>query len=304
MPVCEREVWWINPGTGDWFDPLNWIDIYGEHGPPDCHFPAYISNGGTAQISTPTPTARVCAFTLGVNSGQPGNLTVDHGTLETCHELTVGSAGKGTLRITNGGLVSTAYRASIGAAAGSSGTVTVDGANPQDGRTSTWTISGPLYVGGQSTGQGGTGLLTVTKQAGVTADSVYVYKSGTVTGNGTVTTATTDGTTIEGTIAPSGGTFTFSGDLLWRGSAATEYRFSPSSLDSKLEVSGTATVDGRLSVTIAAGTPPGRYTLLHVSTLSGVFFSYSIKVEGCLGWSIVYDRDNGNVYLDLEVTCN
>ena len=223
MPLCGEDLTWINPGTGDWFDPLNWIDDFGFHGVPICPSPAFISNSGTAQISTPTPTARACQLILGKNSGQLGNLIVDHGTLETCHEILVGNAGKGILRIQNGGLVSTVYDAAIGVIAYSNGVVTVDGTNP-DGRTSTWTVSGPLYVGGYGGSQGGTGLLTVTDQAGVTADSVYLYKSGTLTGNGTVTT-NNGATTIEGTLAPSGGTFTFNGDVFWRDSAVTDTAF-------------------------------------------------------------------------------
>lgn len=302
MPFCGEDLTWINPGTGDWFDPSNWLDDFGHHGVPICPSPAFINNGGTAQISTPTPTANACQLFLGNNSGQYGNLIVDHGTLQTCHEMLVGYAGKGILRIQNGGLVSTFYDAAIGAIADSSGAVTVDGTNP-DGRTSTWTVSGPLYVGGYVS-QGGTGLLTVTNQAGVTADRVYVYKSGTLTGNGPVTTTNNGATTIEGTLAPSAGTFTFNGDVLWRDSAVTEYSFSSSSLVNKLEISGMGSLNGRLSVNVAAGTPTGRYTLVHASNLQFSFSSYSIKVPGCLGWSIVYDRENGYVYLDLAATCN
>ena len=308
MPFCGEDLFWINPGTGDWFDLQNWEDDFGHHYLPTCHLAVFITNGGTAQISTPTPTASSCQLFLGYNPGQSGNLTVDHGTLNTCHEVTVGSAGKGTLRIQNGGIVMAHYRASIGAIADSSGTVIVNGTNP-DGRTSTWTVSGPLYVGGQSSGQGGTGLLTVTNQAGVTADSVHAYKSGTLTGNGTVSTTTTGGTTIEGTLAPNGngGTFSIGGNLTFISSALMQCNLTPQDLPTnppQVNVTDTATVNGRLSVTIAAGTPTGQYTLLHASTLVGVFSSYSIKVEGCLGWSIAYDRDNGNVYLDLVATCD
>jgi hypothetical protein len=39
---------WINPGTGDWFDASNWLDVNGEHSLPVCVSPTSINNGGTA----------------------------------------------------------------------------------------------------------------------------------------------------------------------------------------------------------------------------------------------------------------
>lgn len=73
----------------------------------------------------------------------------------------------------------------------------------------------------------------------------------------------------------------------------------------KVEITGAAQLDGRLMVTVAANTPPGRYILLHASqNIIGVFFSYSFKVDDCLAPSIFYDTNNGYVYLDLVATCN
>lgn len=161
---------------------------------PACVFPTTISNGGTAQITHADPTASACETFLAYNSGTSGNLTVNGGTLHTCNELHVGEAGAGKLTITNGGPVSTTFGADIGAVAGSSGSVSVDGANSQ------WTISGTLYLAGTINGDGGTGLLTVTNSGTVTAANVHLYKPGTLAGNATV--STTNGTTVDGTVSP------------------------------------------------------------------------------------------------------
>ena len=288
---------WDTTGTGNWFDVSNWLDVNGTHSLPLCVSPTYINNGGTADISTTHQTAYACLFVLGLGSAQSGSLAVEHGTLHACSSMTVGAQGKGAVKITNSdSLVWNTSLATIGEQWGSSGTVSVDGGGK-------WHVDlgTGIWVGGTRTSAGGVGLVSVTNGGSVEAVSVYVWKSGTLTGNGTV--STTSGTTVDGTLAPSGGTFTLSGDISLHGGAATEYNFSPSSLGSKLEISGSATVNGRLSVTIGAGTPTGRYTLLHSSNLSGFFSSYSIKVPGCLAWNIVYDYDHGYVYLDLSTTC-
>lgn len=147
--VCNCLRFWDNLGTGDWFDPSNWGPNH--NGVPGCAGVSCpplsgasevdIDNGGVAQISGLTQTAHACETFLGKDSGQSGNLSLDHATLDMCSPMHVGYQGKGTLSIKNGGLVSTLFVADIAAAAGSNGSVTVDGANP-DGRKSTWTVTG------------------------------------------------------------------------------------------------------------------------------------------------------------------
>jgi hypothetical protein len=136
---------------------------------------------------------------------------------------------------------------------------------------------------------------------GVTAASVHVWGSGTLTGNGTVTT--TNGTTIDGTLAPTG-TLTINGDLTFGTLGTMQCNVSPSSWD-RAEVSGRAALGGRVSVTMTGTfTPPANFPLLHASTLVGAFRSVSITYSNdCLVPSIVYDYDNGYVYLHVESTC-
>jgi hypothetical protein len=166
-----------------------------------------------------------------------------------------------------------------------------------------------LYVGGTINGQGGTGLLTVTNGGTVSAGGVYLYKSGTLTGNGTVSTTTTSGTTIEGTLEPSGtppnATLSISGTggLLLHSGATTLCNVVPSGADN-VQVSATAALDGRLSVTMTGTFTCGttRYALLHAgSTLTGSFSSVSITYPTNQGFTpqITYDYVGNNVYLDL-----
>jgi len=295
---CNCETIWTG-STGDWFNPSNWSNIL-----PDCgghciiggSTEAQINNGGTAQITTPTPTAYVCQLFFGYNnSGESGKLSVDHGTLNMCNEIFVGYHGRGTLSITNGGVVSTLpVGASIASLQNSNGTVTVDGANSQ------WTITGALYLGGTINGSGGTGLLTFTNGGTVSASSVHVYKSGTLTGNSTV--STTSGMTVEGTVSRTVGTLSIGGDLGLTRNATTQCSVTPQDVNNvDVSVSGTATLDGRLSVTMTGTFTPGtQFTLLHAGVRNLTFFSVSITYPTGQCFTPVIRYDANNVYLYLQ----
>lgn len=309
---------WINPGIGDWFDPSNWVDVNGTHSLPLCISPTSINNGGTAQISTTAQTAEACEFVLGLLSAQSGNLIVDHGTLHTCNEMVVGHEGKGTVRITNAdSSVTNTFGATIAEEAGSSGSVSVD-------NHGNWTVGEGvygvgIYVGGTNTAAGGTGLVSVTNGGSVSAVSVYVWGSGTLTGNGTVNVNVGSGTTtFDGTLAPNGGgtTLTFVGSLQLNGAAATQCKVTPQDPSSTPQVSVTKQVSlgGRLSVTMTGdfSSAPTRFTLLHADSVAmghRTFDSTSITYptgQGCWVPQITYDYTGGHVsvYLDRVYTCN
>lgn len=160
-----------------------------------------------------------------------GTLSVNGGSLAVTNEVEVGAYGKGKLSITNGATV-TAGLLTIAALHGNSdsvGTVTVDGA--------TFTINTRADVGGDNGTPGGIGLLNITNGGSVTASNLHVYTSGTLTGNGTV--STTNGTTVDGTLSPNW-TLTISGDLTFANIAATmQCSVTPANLGSvDAEVSG------------------------------------------------------------------
>jgi len=151
----------------------------------------------------------------------------------------------------------------------------------------------------------GTSLLAVTDSAAVTAaTSVVVNGSGTLTGNGTV--STTSGTTIYGTLVPSSGRLTIStGDLTFSGIAGPlmESKVVPASADNVYVSAGTASLSGRLSVSMSGTFTPGtRYTLLHAANglLNGsTFSSVSITYPTGQGFTpkIIYAAND--VYLCL-----
>jgi fibronectin-binding autotransporter adhesin len=295
--------------TGDWFNPLNWGPSH--NAVPDCgiscgHPWGVDINRGTAQISTPTQTASACEMFIGHNLGDSGSLSVNHGTLNQCGDIFVGYQGTGKLTITNGGVVSTSFNPSIASQTGSNGSVTVDGQN-QDGTKSQWTVTGELDVAGTINSAGGTGLLSVTNSATLTAASVHVYPSGTLTGNSKVTTTTTSGTKIEGTIAPSGN-LTIGGNLIFSGTAAAmQSNVVPASANNVSVTSGAATLTGRLTVTMTGTFTPGTtYTLLSADNgRSGNFSSISINYPTCQCFTpvIQYDTNHVKLYLQPAACC-
>jgi autotransporter family porin len=265
--------------SGDWFNGMNW-----SAGVPNSTKSAQINNGGTATIGSTGAVS--CDLTVGGSATQSGTLVVNHGSLNSTFDDAVGGYGKGTLTITNGGTVTAAF-AGVAESAGSSGAVTVDGTNSQ------WTLSGQLDLGGGSNASGGTGLMRITAGGAVSAVSAHVWTSGTLTGNGTV--GTTSGTTLEGTLKPN--------RTLFASGSTMQCNVTESSWD-RAEVSGRATLGGRLSVTITGTfTTPADFPLLHASTLVGTFSSFSATYTRCLAPSIVYDYNNGYVYLHVESTC-
>ena len=137
----------------------------------------YLSTGGTGGSQS----------YIGNQSGSQGSVTVQgpNSTWNSSGVLYVGNSGTGRLMISNGGQVATGSGSYVGYSAGSSGTVTVDGAN------STWTMPGALMIG-----DSGTGSLTISNggQLATSGGSSYIGysagSSGTVSVSGTNSTWT------------------------------------------------------------------------------------------------------------------
>lgn len=309
---------WIGAG-GDWFNAANWDPRV-----PGPSTDASINNGGNAKIDQSGATAG--SLTLGSNLGDSGSVTVDGangGSLVVAQNcgtgslgaIYVGSAGRGTLTINHGGIITSGqgYIAALGSGGkgitDSQGAVTVDGAN------SLWTITGRcgawLFIGGNETGvAGGTALLSVTNGGRVTISnlsampSVTVGISGTLTGNGTVTSeAGYMVTRVYGTLAPRSGTLFISGNLFLFGTASMACTVTPSGADN-VDVSGTALLNGRLLVTMTGVFTPGtQFTLFHAAgglTPNTTFSSYSITYTPDPRFTPVITYDANNVYLNLQ----
>jgi hypothetical protein len=132
----------------------------------------------------------------------------------------------------------------------------------------------------------------------VSAGNVHVFKSGTLTGNAAI--SATNGTTVDGTLAPSG-TLTITGNLTF-GNVAANMRCNVSSTSvDNAQVSGIATLNGKLSVTVSV---TGDFTLLHAGNgfNNTRFSSYSFTYTGCLSASVSYSSTD--VILHVVSTCN
>jgi T5SS/PEP-CTERM-associated repeat protein len=260
---CTPQTTWID-SAGSWFTCSNWSN----NTCPDSGTSALINNGGTAQITASLPVANACALSLGPNAGDSGKVTVSIGTLQVTTSVVVGNHGTGSLSVTNGGTLT----------------------------------GGDTYVGGTAATDG-TGLLTLSDTSTVTASSVQVNATGTLSGNGTVSVNSGSGTaTVDGTLAPNW-TLTITGNLLLDSPATTQCDVTPDNLGSiDADVSGTATLDGRLLVTMTGTFTPGtRFTLLHTTGGRGFtkFSSQSIKYPTGQGFTPTITYDANHVYLCL-----
>jgi fibronectin-binding autotransporter adhesin len=140
----------------------------------------YLGNSGDGTINvTNGGSVANARWFIGFNAGSSGIANIDGpGSIWTnSRDIYVGWSGNGSLCVTNGGSVTSVEYAHIGLTAGSSGTVTVDGAG------STWSNNSSLYVG-----ESGNGILNITNGGTVINSSVYVGtnagSSGTLTVDG------------------------------------------------------------------------------------------------------------------------
>src|SRR5579884_516112 len=262
---CTPVTNWTD-GKGSWFTSGNW-----DGGVPSSGIGAVVDNGGTAQISGSLPLASACSLSLGPTAGHSGNVSVStSGSLTVTYGITVGDQGTGSLTVTNSG--------------------------------SSVTSGDGIDVGGSTGTTLGVGTLTVSDSGTVSATSVGVNTSGTLTGNGTVNVNSGSGTvTINGgTLAPTG-TLTITGNLSFGANANMSCTVSSTRVDNA-QVSGTAQLNGKLSVTVNSA---GDFTLLHADGGIGTtpFSSYSFTYNGCFSASIEYDRTHGNVILHVVATC-
>ena len=138
-----------------------------------------VGDAGTGILNVNT-TGTVAAGNTTIGNAAAGTGTVNvsgvNAVMNTT-SLTTGASGQGTLSITDGGVVNTAGAGLgtgiTGSAAGSTGTVTVDGVGSQ------WNLTGSL-----TTGAAGNGTMTLTNNAVVTSKGGAVGATG--AGNGSV----------------------------------------------------------------------------------------------------------------------
>jgi T5SS/PEP-CTERM-associated repeat protein len=181
----------------------------------------YVGNSGVGSMNVANGGSVTSEYGyVGMSTGGSGVVTIEGASSSWSNSsaLTVGQYGAGTLNVTNGGSVSSidGFLGFSGSFGGSSGTATIVGAG------SNWTNSGSLYVGGNRTSMGGTGVLNIQNGGRVdVANEMKLYGAGTVnlTG-GSLNADTIDTTTSGAQFNFTGGTLavvTFNGDLVNRG---------------------------------------------------------------------------------------
>lgn len=320
-PARATTTSWMG-GSGDWFTCASWSS-----GCPDSGKDALINNGGKPYINISGATANT--LTLGLYTGYSGTVYVDGTTtadLNVSQGIYVGSQGTGTLNITNGGSVESIGENDIAALAASNGSVTVAGSG-SIWRVGTATkLSSRLFVGGNENQDGGTALLSITNGGTVivynnNSDySVTVRSSGTVTGNGTLTTPSEPTVFVKGTLAPSNGTLSIgtspdTSNLNLQSSATILCTVTPqdAATTPQVSVSGQVYLGGRLSVTMTGdfSSAPTRYTLLFANSVNLMHLTFdstsiTYPIGHCWYPVITYDYTGGHVhvYVDRLYDCN
>lgn len=198
-----------------------------------------ITNGGNVGSTTSY---------IGRDPNSVGSVIVDGaGTIWNTSDLYVGFEGSGTLEIVNGGVVNSS-NGYIAAEPGSTGTATVADSGSQ------WTISGSLYVGGDSGGSGGTGTL-ILDGGTVQASTVRIWETGEVRGSGTIIGNVINCGLLSpgiGPAVPSFGTITIEGDYeqLMGGRLLIEIGSTDPNEFDQLIVTGHATFSDTLEIVV------------------------------------------------------
>jgi hypothetical protein len=131
---------WINPATGDWFDPANWNPAAG----PAAGSSPIVSNGGTATLAGVAQTPQLNALVIGSGTSGTGTGTVSSdgveiraGTFNVGTVFAGGSFADGVLTITGAGAQGSSANVGLilspGGTATATGRMSVDGALPLTG---------------------------------------------------------------------------------------------------------------------------------------------------------------------------
>jgi T5SS/PEP-CTERM-associated repeat protein len=231
------------------------------------------------------------------DGSSPGTVTVSgtNSRWNNSGDLTVGNIGHGILNITSGGQVNTA-NAVIGQATGSVGEVLVDGPN------SKWTSSGAITVSSFSPG---TGTLTVANGGTVSVqDFLSVRVLGTLKGDGQIIGDVSN----VGVVAPgtSPGALHVTGDFAQGASGKLQIELAGTTAGSQYDqllLSGAATLDGTLEVSLIEGFSPtvgNLFEVVHANGgIIGGFDTVSLPaIPNGMGWALIYT--GVSVFLNVQ----
>ena len=211
----------------------------------------------------------------------------------------VGYGGEGDMLVSAGGSVVTSLSSFIGYQQGSVGNVTVTGVD------SLWQTTGGLYIGGDTDGAGGTGLLNIGPGGTVEADPVQIWSTGTLSGNGTLVSGSVSN---YGTIKPGGyiETLTIEGNLtMWPGSTY-EVDIDNSGNSDLLSITGDLSIDGGTVKAVSTETVTGtkQYTIINAGSITGAFDAEDTAMVDStilLSDDVIFDYGTDSVLLQIQV---
>ncbi len=251
-----------------------------------------VENGGEVRSSGSTSPSQTGAI-IGLQSAANGTATI-RGTgakwAVQSGSMVVGWGASGTMRVQNGGLVTSA-QGYVARLPGSNGLAEISGAG------AAWNCTGDLRVGlDPSNAAGGSGTLRVQSGGTVMAPMVRVGASGTLAGNGTVQAQVNSaGTTAPGTSAGPIGQLSVQGAYTQTSSGTLRIDIggtAPGTQHDVLAVTGAASVGGTLVVNLVnAFTPTGgaTFTILTASSVTGTFSSVQALPPLSASWEVLYE---------------
>ena len=211
----------------------------------------------------------------------------------------VGYGGEGDILVSAGGRIITSLSSFIGYQQGSVGNVTVTGVD------SLWQTTGGLYIGGDTDGAGGTGLLNIGPGGTVEAGPVQIWSTGTLSGNGTLVSGSVSN---YGTIKPGGyiETLTIEGNLTMRPGSTYEVDIDNSGNSDLLSITGDLSIDGGTVKAVSTETVTGtkQYTIINAGSINGAFVAEDTAMVDStilLSDDVIFDCGTDSVLLQIQV---
>jgi T5SS/PEP-CTERM-associated repeat protein len=250
------------------------------------------SGEGSLRVEAGGSVSEPQAF-IGYTAGSVGNVTVvgAGSTWSGASLIEVGRQGSGMLTIEAGGKVNSPF-GFIGSMTGSTGAVTVTG------NGSEWRATGSLFVGGSSSQAGGNGALTVRDGGRVFANTVHIWSSGTLGGDGTVQSNVINGGRVRPGNSP--GVLNIVGNYTQQVGGTLEIELGgtiPASQYDSLAVTGAVNVGGTLLVSLINNFIPAAGDSFQILTatagLTGTFASEMLPdLADNLTWHISYNTNS------------
>ncbi|MGD9691888.1 MAG: hypothetical protein AB7G17_03520 [Phycisphaerales bacterium] len=251
-----------------------------------------VENGGEVRSSGSTSPSQTGAI-IGLQNAGNGTATITgSGSKWTVQggSMVAGWASNGTLRVQNGGLV-TSVEGYVGRLAGSVGVAEISGAG------SSWTCTGDLRVGlGPSNAAGGTGTLRVQSGGTAMAPTIRVGATGTLAGDSTVQGAVNvAGVTAPGSTTSPTGQLSVQGPYTQTSGATLRIDLAgttPGTQHDVLAVSGAASIAGTLVLNLVSGfSPPGgtTFTVLTAPNVTGTFSTVQASPPLSASWEVIYE---------------